>query len=90
ELQRGQDLRAIFTRLSDRQLRLLLWLFSRPGLQGIISRYGDIDYQSPLFAHLLRATPLLRMFMPHPVDAAPRWQRALNPAGESAPASGLP
>ncbi|MBI3953672.1 MAG: NAD(P)/FAD-dependent oxidoreductase, partial [Chloroflexi bacterium] len=47
ELQRGQDLRAIFTRLSDRQLRLLLWLFSRPGLQGIISRYGDIDYQSP-------------------------------------------
>ncbi|MBI2873270.1 MAG: NAD(P)/FAD-dependent oxidoreductase [Chloroflexi bacterium] len=60
ELERGRDVRQVFLSLSDDQLQWVLRLFGYGPLQRIISRYGDIDYPSAMFARLAVATPPLR------------------------------
>ncbi len=73
EFQRGLDLRRVLMDLRDDEIDWLLTLFRRNGLQRIISKYGDIDYPSPLFGHLLKAAPLLRALVRIPIPLPSLW-----------------
>ncbi len=63
EMERERDLRRVFLSLSDQEIDRLLSLLARPSLLKMINRFGDIDFQSPLFGHLVKAAPLLRLFV---------------------------
>jgi len=73
ELQRGLDLRRVLVDLRDGEIDWLLTLFGRNGLHGLISKYGDIDYPSPMFGHLLKAAPLLRALVRIPIPLPSLW-----------------
>ena len=83
ELERGMDLRRVFVSLSDREIGRLLTLLARPPFLKIINRFGDIDFQSPLFGHLVEAMPLLRLFIRFPFDFLGHWKPWFSDIGES-------
>ncbi|MFQ5860106.1 MAG: geranylgeranyl reductase family protein [Dehalococcoidia bacterium] len=60
ELEQAQRLRNIYARLGNRHLDLLCSVLSSPLLQGVIRRYGDIDFQSKVFSALVKVAPVLR------------------------------
>ena len=73
EFNRGADVRGLFLGLSDGQLERLIRLLRMPGVRHIIENYGDIDYQSPLYAQLMRAVPMLRVMLSIPAHLPNSW-----------------
>lgn len=70
ELDRGQDLRRVFMSLRDRDMDRLLALMRTPGLQRLVSAYGDIDFPSRLAARLVRVAPFFLRFVRVPLNSS--------------------
>jgi len=64
ELNLGMKFRALFTRLTDKQMDKYIQKFQNPEIIDIISTYGDIDYPSKLVKPLLKKTPSLLALVP--------------------------
>lgn len=62
EIQTALGHRNIFLTMSDKEMDALVRFFRRPLWQGIISRYGDIDYPSLLAGRLSLARPWAERF----------------------------
>jgi len=62
EIQTALGHRNIFLTMSDKEMDSLIRFFKRPLWQGIISRYGDIDYPSRLASRLSFARPWAEKF----------------------------
>lgn len=75
ELHRETDLRRLFLQLDDRKLNRLIRVLRLPGAQHLIRRYGDIDYQTPLFSRLLRLVPALCDLMPVASGLPNLWEK---------------
>ncbi|MBI4302341.1 MAG: NAD(P)/FAD-dependent oxidoreductase [Chloroflexi bacterium] len=86
ELERGIDLRRAFLSLKDEEIDELLGLFSAPFFQKRISLFGDIDFPSRLMEQLVKASPVLRLFLHVPLRFPSRWAvnllSALSSRGE--------
>ncbi|ADY55205.1 geranylgeranyl reductase [Syntrophobotulus glycolicus DSM 8271] len=63
EIQAALGYRKIFLTMSDREMDTLIRFFRHPLWQGIISRYGDIDYPSRLAGRLSFAGPWAEKFL---------------------------
>tara|TARA_B100001123_G_scaffold440211_1_gene578737 strand:- start:659 stop:1960 length:1302 start_codon:yes stop_codon:yes gene_type:complete len=77
EFERGGDVREMFLTLSDKQLQRVVQFLGLPGLRQIIDRYGDIDYQSHVFAQLVRVAPTLKSMLALPSILPDRWIKML-------------
>ncbi|MBI4294793.1 MAG: NAD(P)/FAD-dependent oxidoreductase [Chloroflexi bacterium] len=73
EMERGVDLRRVFLSLSDRDIDRLLALLGTPPLRKMINNLGDIDFPSPMFGQLLKAAPILRLFLKLPLRFPWHW-----------------
>lgn len=62
EIQTALDHRNIFLTMTDKEMDTLIHFFRRPLWQGIISKYGDIDYPSRLAGRLSFAGPWAEKF----------------------------
>mgnify|MGYP001395468963 CR=1 FL=1 len=77
ELERGNDVREMFLTLNDKQLQRVVQFLGLPGLRQIIDRHGDIDYQSNVFAQLVRVAPTLKSMLALPSILPDRWIKML-------------
>jgi flavin-dependent dehydrogenase len=77
ELGCGGDVREMFLTLNDKQLQRVVQFLGLPGLRNIIDRYGDIDYQSNVFAQLVRVAPTLKSMLALPSILPDRWLKML-------------
>jgi digeranylgeranylglycerophospholipid reductase len=82
EVRVGGWLRAVFRRLSDRQLDWIVATAGEPWAQEAISRLGDIDYPADLLSALLRGAG--RRVLPLPGREAPRLGRGGQRAASGA------
>jgi geranylgeranyl reductase family protein len=73
ELEKGVDLRRALLSLKDEEIDELLALLNNPVLRRLFSRFGDVDFQSPVMEQLFRATPLLRRFLRVPLRFPYHW-----------------
>jgi len=65
ELGIGMRFRALFTRLSDKELDKYIEKLNTPKLIDVINTYGDIDYPSKLIFPLMKKAPsLLKLALP--------------------------
>ena len=60
EMERGLDIRRVYTSLGDRELRRVINVLGSRLLRRIIQRFGDIDYPSCMFAYLTLTSPPLK------------------------------
>ncbi len=81
ELERGIDLRRVFVSLSNEEIDRLLTLLGTPPLPKAIKQFGDIDFPSPMFGHLVKVAPLLRLFVRLPLGFLGRWMPWISGAG---------
>ena len=78
ELERGLDLRRVYTSLGDRELQRILNLLNTRVLHGIVQRFGDIDYPSRMFACLALTSPPLKALQAVCGPISSQWMRLVS------------
>ena len=73
EFDREADMRRLFLRLGDSDLKRAVSLLRFPGAQRLIRRYGDIDFQSPLFFKFGRLLPVFLGLVPAGLTVLGPW-----------------
>jgi geranylgeranyl reductase family protein len=73
EFEREADMRHLFLRLKDADFKRATSLLRIPGAQMLIRRYGDIDFQSPLFFKFGRLLPNFLGLVPSGLRVMGPW-----------------
>lgn len=78
EMERGLDIRRVYTSLGDQELRRVINVLGSRFLRRIIQRFGDIDYPSRMFAYLTLTSPPLKALQIVSVPISSKWLQIVS------------